>query len=58
MWRRFVRAVTSIFGGAVGALEDPKRILEQNIRELSDQVPQMNENIARLRPMSCFFKKK
>ncbi len=46
MWRRFVRAIKSIFGGAVGALEDPKRILEQNIRELNDQVPQMNENIA------------
>ncbi len=36
----------SIFGGAISALEDPKLILEQNIRELNDQVPKMNENIA------------
>lgn len=41
-----MRAIKSIFGGAVGALEDPGRILEQNIRELNDQVPRMNENIA------------
>lgn len=46
MWRRFVRAIKSIFGGAIGAIEDPKRILELNIRELNDQVPRMNENIA------------
>lgn len=46
MWRRFVRAIKSLFGGVVGSMEDPKRILEQNIRELNDQVPRMNENIA------------
>ncbi|MDI6402119.1 PspA/IM30 family protein [Balneolaceae bacterium ANBcel3] len=46
MWKRFVRAIKSIFGGAVGAMEDPKRILEMNIQELNDQVPVMNENIA------------
>ncbi len=46
MWRRFVRAIKSLFGGIVGSIEDPKRILEQNIRELNDQVPRMNENIA------------
>ncbi len=46
MWKRFVRAIRSLFGGAVSAMEDPKRILEQNIRELNDQVPVMNENIA------------
>jgi phage shock protein A len=27
-------------------MEDPRLILEQNIRELNDQVPKMNENIA------------
>jgi phage shock protein A len=46
MWKRFVRAVKSLFGGVVSSLEDPKLILEQNIRELNDQVPKMNENIA------------
>lgn len=46
MWKRFKRLVASVFGGAISAMEDPKLILEQNIRELNDQVPKMNENIA------------
>jgi phage shock protein A len=46
LWNRFTRAMRSIFGGAISALEDPRLILEQNIRELNDQVPKMNENIA------------
>lgn len=46
MWKRFVRALRALFGGAVKAIEDPKLILEQNIRELNDQVPKMNESIA------------
>ncbi|PSQ71303.1 MAG: hypothetical protein BRD38_02360 [Bacteroidetes bacterium QH_9_67_14] len=46
LWKRLKRAVRSIFGGAVSSMEDPRLILEQNIRELNDQVPQMNENIA------------
>ncbi|GAB4417009.1 MAG: PspA/IM30 family protein [Bacteroidia bacterium] len=46
MWKRFVRAMRSIFGGLVSSIEDPKLILEQNIRELNDQIPKMNENIA------------
>ena len=46
VWSRFTRFVKSLFGGFVSALEDPRLILEQNIRELNDQVPKMNENIA------------
>lgn len=46
MWKRFTRLVRSMFGGAISAMEDPRLILEQNIRELNDQVPKMNENIA------------
>jgi phage shock protein A len=46
MWKRFIRALKAIFGGAVSAIEDPKLILEQNIRELNDQVPRMNQSIA------------
>jgi phage shock protein A len=46
MWKRFVRAIKSLFGGLINSIEDPKLILEQNIRELNDQVPRMNENIA------------
>lgn len=46
MWKRFIRAIRSLFGGLVSSIEDPKLILEQNIRELNDQIPKMNENIA------------
>ena len=46
IWKRFLRAISSMFGGLVSSIEDPKLILEQNIRELNDQVPKMNESIA------------
>ncbi len=46
MWKRFVRLIKSLFGGLISGMEDPKLILEQNIRELNDQIPEMNENIA------------
>ena len=46
MWKRFIRAIRSLFGGLISSIEDPKLILEQNIRELNDQIPKMNENIA------------
>jgi phage shock protein A len=46
MWKRFIRAIRSLFGGLLSSIEDPRLILEQNIRELNDQIPQMNENIA------------
>lgn len=46
VWKRFTRWIKSVFGGAISAVEDPRLILEQNIRELNDQVPKMNENIA------------
>lgn len=46
IWSRFRRLLRSIFGGAISSLENPRLILEQNIRELNDQVPKMNENIA------------
>ena len=46
MWKRFVRAFKSLFGGLISSIEDPRLILEQNMRELNDQIPKMNENIA------------
>lgn len=57
MFKRFIRAIKSLFGGAVGAMEDPKLILEQNIRELNDQVPKMNENIATVKANYTMLKK-
>ncbi|MCS6905280.1 MAG: PspA/IM30 family protein [Bacteroidia bacterium] len=46
MWKRFIRALKGLLGGAISAIEDPRLILEQNIRELNDQVPKMNQSIA------------
>lgn len=49
MWQRLKRMVRSIFGSLIGVGEDPERILEQNIRDMNDQVPQMNAQIAMVR---------
>jgi phage shock protein A len=39
----------SFAGFFVSTIEDPELILEQNIRDLNDQVPKMNESIAMVR---------
>jgi phage shock protein A len=39
----------SFVGFFVSSIEDPELILEQNIRDLNDQVPKMNESIAMVR---------
>lgn len=57
MWKRFVRAIRALFGKAVSAIEDPKLILEQNIRDLNDQVPKMNENIATIKASVMLLEK-
>jgi phage shock protein A len=57
IWSRFKRAVKSLFGGAVSAMEDPRMILEENIRELNDQVPEMNENIATVKANMIMLQK-
>jgi len=49
MWQRFRRAMRSFVGFFVSSIEDPELILEQNIRDLADQVPKMNESIAMVR---------
>jgi len=41
----------------VSSMEDPKLILEQNIRELNDQIPQMNENIATVKANAVMLRK-
>lgn len=46
MWKRFVRAIKALFGGAISSIENPRLILEENIREMNAQVPKMNQNIA------------
>lgn len=57
MWNRFIRALKSLFGGAISAIEDPKLILEQNIREMNDQIPKMNENIATVKANATLLEK-
>lgn len=57
MFKRFIRAIKSLFGGFVSSMEDPKLILEQNIRDLNDQIPQMNENIATVKANMMMLQK-
>lgn len=57
MFKRFIRAIKSLFGGFVSTMEDPKLILEQNIRDLNDQIPQMNENIATVKANMIMLQK-
>src|SRR3954471_4668760 len=46
MWQRFSRLIRSFVGFFISTAENPEIILEQNIRDLNDQVPKMNESIA------------
>src|SRR5467141_4958168 len=46
MWSRFVRLVRSFVGFFISSVENPEMILQQNIRDMNDQVPRMNESIA------------
>ena len=49
MLARIKRLIRAVFGGWIDKLEDPVLILKQNIRDLNDQVPRMNEGIAMIR---------
>src|ERR1035441_10707175 len=46
MWQRLSRVMRSFIGFFISAAEDPEIILKQNIRDMNDQVPRMNESIA------------
>jgi phage shock protein A len=46
MWSRLSRMVRSFIGFFISVAENPEIILEQNIRDMNDQVPRMNESIA------------
>lgn len=49
MWARIRRVFRSFVGFFVSVAEDPELILEQNIRDLEEQVPKLNESIAMVR---------
>ena len=46
MFDRLSRVIRSFFGFFISVAENPELILEQNIRDMNDQVPRMNESIA------------
>jgi len=46
MFKRLSRMMRSFFGFFISVAENPELILEQNIRDMNDQVPRMNESIA------------
>jgi phage shock protein A len=46
MWQRLTRVIRSFIGFFISVAEDPELILQQNIRDMNDQVPRMNESIA------------
>src|SRR5499427_3436447 len=46
MFKRLSRVFRSFFGFFISVAENPELILEQNIRDMNDQVPRMNESIA------------
>ena len=46
MFKRLSRMVRSFVGFFISVGENPELILEQNIRDMNDQVPRMNESIA------------
>jgi phage shock protein A len=49
MWQRIKRIFRSIIGWFIELGEDPELILKQNIRDLEDQVPALNENLAMIK---------
>ncbi len=46
MFSRLARVFRSFVGFFISVAENPELILEQNIRDMNDQVPRMNESIA------------
>ena len=46
MFNRLSRIFRSFVGFFISVAENPELILEQNIRDMNDQVPRMNDSIA------------
>src|SRR5437762_345741 len=57
MWNRLSRAMRSFFGFFISMAENPELILEQNIRDMNDQVPRMNESIAMVKANQTLLEK-
>ena len=57
MFRRLSRMMRSFFGFFISVGENPELILEQNIRDMNDQVPRMNESIAMVKANQTLLEK-
>src|SRR5207253_2714085 len=57
MWNRLSRAVRSFIGFFISVAENPELMLEQNIRDMNDQVPRMNESIAMVKANQTLLEK-
>lgn len=49
MWARFKRIIRSFVGFFIELGEDPELILKQNLRDMEDQLPEINRNLAYVR---------
>lgn len=49
MWARIKRLFRSFMGWFIDLAEDPELILKQNVRDMQDQIPQMNEQVAMMK---------
>ena len=57
MFKRLSRMLRSFFGFFISVAENPEIILEQNIRDMNDQVPRMNESIAMVKANATLLEK-
>src|SRR5437667_2061160 len=57
MFNRLRRVLRSFVGFFISAGENPELILEQNIRDMNDQVPRMNESIAMVKANATLLEK-
>src|ERR1035441_7922320 len=57
MFNRLSRMLRSFFGFFISIAENPEIILEQNIRDMNDQVPRMNESIAMVKANATLLEK-
>src|SRR5205085_4577699 len=57
MFRRLSRMMRSFVGFFISVAENPELILEQNIRDMNDQVPRMNESIAMVKANQTLLEK-
>lgn len=57
MFERLKRMVRSIVGWFIELGEDPELIMRQNIKDMQDQVPAMNQNIAMIKANQTLLEK-